>query len=75
MLVCAAPPRRDPGLKVAVTHRAVLCADPRCQGFLSQWSPFRTLGFLTATSLTDILSRWVWVELRAAVNLFKKIFR
>lgn len=29
---------------VEVTHRAVLCADPTCQGFLSQLSPFRTTG-------------------------------
>ena len=29
---------------VEVTHRAVLCADPTRQGFLSQWSPFRTTG-------------------------------
>ena len=48
---------------------------PRARAFSHNGAPSELLGFLTETSLTDILSRLVWVEFRAAVNLFKKIFR
>ena len=68
---CVQPHHAATPVLVAVTPS---CAAPRARAFSHSGAPSELLGFLTATSLTDILSRWVWDELRAAVDVFKNIF-